>query len=339
MLLFKIESMKVNFFFVITFLILSIGFSQTSYKMDRHIKPENLRIGDTISIIAPSGVLKDYEEYMQKSISLMESWGLNVVLGSTIYESYGHFSSTDINREKDFQDEIDDNKIKAIWCARGGYGAMRIIDNINYDNLLKNPKWVVGYSDITAIHNDIHNLGVESLHGVMCKSLEDISVGDDSINKLKDILFEEGELEYIIEGHEYNIIGEASGKLVGGNLTLLQSLLQSKSSIDTTNKIIFIEDVGEYLYHIDRMLHSLKRADYFSKCSGLIVGDFTDIKKNETKFGKNLYEIINEIVEDYNFPVMYGFPAGHGQQNLPLIFGRNVQISVSENISEIRFSN
>ena len=331
--------MKVNFFFVITFLILSIGFSQTSYKMDRHIKPENLKIGDTISIIAPSGVLKDYEEYMQKSIGLMESWGLNVVLGSTIYESYGHFSSTDINREKDFQNAIDDNKIKAIWCARGGYGAMRIIDNINYDNLLKNPKWVIGYSDITAIHNDIHNLGVESLHGVMCKSLEDISVDDDSINKLKDILFEEGELKYIIEGHEYNIIGEASGKLVGGNLTLLQSLLQSKSSIDTTNKIIFIEDVGEYLYHIDRMLHSLKRADYFSKCSGLIVGDFTDIKKNETKFGKNLYEIINEIVEDYNFPVMYGFPAGHGQQNLPLIFGRNVQISVSENISEIRFSN
>ena len=331
--------MKVNFFFVITFFILSLGFSQTSYKMDRLIKPENLKIGDTISIIAPSGVLKDYDKYMDKSINLMESWGLNVVLGSTIYESYGHFSSADINREKDFQNAIDDNKIKAIWCARGGYGAMRIIDNINYENLLKYPKWVIGYSDITAIHNDIHNLGVESLHGVMCKSLEDISVDDDSINKLKDILFEEGELEYIIEGHEYNIIGEASGKLVGGNLTLLQSLLQSKSSIDTTNKIIFIEDVGEYLYHIDRMLHSLKRADYFSKCSGLIVGDFTDIKKNETKFGKNLYEIINEIVEDYNFPVMYGFPAGHGQQNLPLIFGRNVQISVSENISEIRFSN
>ena len=331
--------MKVNFFFVITFLILSIGFSQTSYKMDRHIKPENLKIGDTISIIAPSGVLKDYEQYMEKSISLMESWGLNVVLGSTIYETYGHFSSTDINREKDFQKAIDDNKIKAIWCARGGYGAMRIIDNINYDNLSKNPKWVIGYSDITAIHNDIHNLGVESLHGVMCKSLEDISVDDDSISKLKDILFEEGELNYIIERNEYNIIGEASGKLVGGNLTLLQSLLQSKSSIDTTNKIIFIEDVGEYLYHIDRMLHSLKRADYFSKCSGLIVGDFTDIKKNETKFGKNLHEIINEIVEEYNIPVMYGFPAGHGEKNLPLIFGRNVQIIVSENKSEIRFSN
>ena len=331
--------MKVNFFFVITFLIHSIGFSQTSYKMDRHIKPKNLKIGDTISIIGPSGVLKDYEQYMEKSIGLMESWGLNVVLGSTIYESYGHFSSTDINREKDFQNAIDDNKIKAIWCARGGYGAMRIIDNINYDNLLKNPKWVIGYSDITAIHNDIHNLGVESLHGVMCKSLEDISVDDDSINKLKDILFEEGELKYIIERNEYNIIGEASGKLVGGNLTLLQSLLQSKSSIDTTNKIIFIEDVGEYLYHIDRMLHSLKRADYFSKCSGLIVGDFTEIKKNETKFGKNLHEIINEIVEEYNIPVMYGFPAGHGEKNLPLIFGRNVQIIVSENKSEIRFSN
>ena len=287
--------MKVNFFFVITFLILSIGFSQTSYKMDRHIKPENLKIGDTISIIAPSGVLKDYEQYMQKSISLMESWGLNVVLGSTIYESYGHFSSTDSNRAKDFQNAIDDNTIKAIWCARGGYGAMRIIDNINYDNLLKNPKWVIGYSDITAIHNDIHNLGVESLHGVMCKSLEDISMNDDSIKKLKDIIFEEGELKYIIDGNEYNKTGEASGKLVGGNLTLLQSLLQSKSSIDTTNKIIFIEDVGEYLYHIDRMLHSLKRADYFSKCSGLIVGDFTDIKKMKQNLEKICMKLLTKL--------------------------------------------
>ena len=331
--------MKVNFFFVITFFILSLGFSQTSYKMDRLIKPENLKIGDTISIIAPSGVLKDYDKYMDKSINLMESWGLNVVLGSSIYDNYGHFSSADINREKDFQNAIDDNKIKAIWCARGGYGAMRIIDNINYENLLKYPKWVIGYSDITAIHNEIHNLGVESIHGVMCKSLEDISVEDDSIKKLKDIIFGDGELSYIIEGNKYNIPGIADGKLVGGNLTLLQSLLQSKSSIDTTNKIIFIEEVGEYLYHIDRMLHSLKRADYFSKCSGLIVGDFTDIKKNETKFGKNLYEIINEIVEEYNFPVIYGFSAGHGHKNLPLIFGRNVEITVSKNKSEIRFSN
>lgn len=331
--------MKVNFFFVVTFFILSLGFSQISHKMDKLIKPKNLKIGDTISIIAPSGVLKDYDEYMYKSISLMESWGLNVVLGSNIYDSYGHFSSSDANRQKDFQNAIDDNKIKAIWCARGGYGAMRIIDKINYDNLLKHPKWVIGYSDITAIHNDIHNLGVESLHGVMSKSLEDISVDDESIKKLKDIIFGKGELHYVIESNKYNITGEASGKLVGGNLTLLQSLLESKSSIDTTNKIVFIEEVGEYLYHIDRMLHSLKRADYFSKCSGLIVGDFTDIRKNETKFGKNLYEIINEIVKEYNFPVIYGFPAGHGQKNLPLIFGRNVEISVSKNKSEIRFSN
>ena len=331
--------MKVNFFFVVTFFILSLGFSQISHKMDKLIKPKNLKIGDTISIIAPSGILKDYDEYMYKSISLMESWGLNVVLGSNIYDSYGHFSSSDANRQKDFQNAIDDNKIKAIWCARGGYGAMRIIDKINYDNLLKHPKWVIGYSDITAIHNDIHNLGVESLHGVMSKSLEDISVDDESIKKLKDIIFGKGELHYVIESNKYNITGEASGKLVGGNLTLLQSLLESKSSIDTTNKIVFIEEVGEYLYHIDRMLHSLKRADYFSKCSGLIVGDFTDIRKNETKFGKNLYEIINEIVKEYNFPVIYGFPAGHGQKNLPLIFGRNIEINVSKNKSEIKFSN
>ena len=331
--------MKVNFFFIVTFFTLSLGFSQISHKMDKLTRPKNLKIGDTISIIAPSGVLKDYDEYMDKSISLMESWGLNVVLGSNIYDSYGHFSSSDANRQKDFQNAIDDNKIKAIWCARGGYGTMRIIDKINYDNLLKHPKWVIGYSDITAIHNDIHNLGVESLHGVMSKSLEDISVDDESIKILKDIIFGKGDLHYVIESNKYNITGEASGKLVGGNLTLLQSLLQSKSSIDTTNKIIFIEEVGEYLYHIDRMLHSLKRADYFSKCSGLIVGDFTDIRKNETEFGKNLHEIINEIVKEYNFPVIYGFPAGHGQKNFPLIFGRNVEINVSKNKSEIRFSN
>ena len=172
----------------------------------------------------------------------------------------------------------------------------------------------------------------------MCKSLEDISVDDESIKKLKDIIFGKGELHYVIESNKYNITGEASGKLVGGNLTLLQSLLESKSSIDTNNKSVFIEEVGEYLYHIDRMLISLKRAGYFDNCKGLIVGDFTDMRKNTTPFGRNLKELILDIVGEYDFPVSFGFPAGHGEKNYPMILGREINLEVSKQQSIINFS-
>ena len=328
--------------FGIIFLILFLNnlnlFSQliTNNKL---IKPEYLKKGDTVAIVAPSGVLKNYKGYMLKAKELLKSWGLEVSIGENVFNDNGHFAGTDNQRSADFQLALDDKSIKAIWCARGGYGAMRVIDNLNFEKYKENPKWIIGYSDITAVHNDLHNNKSESIHGIMCKSLEKIDVdNNESISLLKKTLFGE-KLSYTIEGNNYNIEGNSNGQLIGGNLTLLQCLLGSESSIDTDGKILFIEDLGEYLYHIDRMLISLKRAGYFDNCKGLIVGDFTDMRKNTTPFGRNLKELILDIVREYDFPVSFGFPAGHGEKNYPMILGREINLEVSKQQSTINFSN
>ena len=328
--------------FGIIFLILFLNnlnlFSQ-SITNNKLIKPEYLKKGDTVAIVAPSGVLKNYNAYILKAKELLKSWELEVVIGENVFNDNGHFAGTDNQRSADFQLALDDKSIKAIWCARGGYGAMRVIDNLNFEKYKENPKWIIGYSDITAIHNDLHNNKSESIHGIMCKSLEKIDVdNNESISLLKKTLFGE-KLSYTIEGNNYNIEGNSNGQLIGGNLTLLHCLLGSESSIDTNGKILFIEDLGEYLYHIDRMLISLKRAGYFDNCKGLIVGDFTDIRKNTTPFGRNLKELILDIVREYDFPVSFGFPAGHGEKNYPMILGREINLEVSKQQSTINFSN
>jgi muramoyltetrapeptide carboxypeptidase len=328
--------------FGIIFLILFLNnlnlFSQ-SIPSNKLIKPEYLKKGDTVAIVAPSGVLKNYNGYILKAKELLKSWELEVVIGENVFNDNGHFAGTDNQRSADFQLALDDKAIKAIWCARGGYGAMRVIDNLNFEKYKENPKWIIGYSDITAIHNDLHNNKSESIHGIMCKSLEKIDVdNNESISLLKKTLFGE-KLSYTIEGNNYNIEGNSNGQLIGGNLTLLHCLLGSESSIDTDGKILFIEDLGEYLYHIDRMLISLKRAGYFDNCKGLIVGDFTDMRKNTTPFGRNLKELILDIVKEYDFPVSFGFPAGHGEKNYPMILGREINLEVSKQQSTINFSN
>ena len=328
--------------FGIIFLILFLNnlnlFSQ-SIPNNKLIKPEYLKKGDTVAIVAPSGVLKNYNGYILKAKELLKSWELEVIIGENVFNDNGHFAGTDNQRSADFQLALDDKAIKAIWCARGGYGAMRVIDNLNFEKYKENPKWIIGYSDITAIHNDLHNNKSESIHGIMCKSLEKIDVdNNESISLLKKTLFGE-KLSYTIEGNNYNIEGNSNGQLIGGNLTLLHCLLGSESSIDTDGKILFIEDLGEYLYHIDRMLISLKRAGYFDNCRGLIVGDFTDMRKNTTPFGRNLKELILDIVKEYDFPVSFGFPAGHGEKNYPMILGREINLEVSKQQSTINFSN
>ena len=328
--------------FGIIFLILFLNnlnlFSQ-SITNNKLIKPEYLKKGDTVAIVAPSGVLKNYNAYILKAKELLKSWELEVVIGENVFNDNGHFAGTDIQRSADFQLALDDKAIKAIWCARGGYGAMRVIDNLNFEKYKENPKWIIGYSDITAIHNDLHNNKSESIHGIMCKSLEKIDVdNNESISLLKNTLFGE-KLSYTIEGNNYNIEGNSNGQLIGGNLTLIHCLLGSESSIDTDGKILFIEDLGEYLYHIDRMLISLKRAGYFDNCKGLIVGDFTDMRKNTTPFGRNLKELILDIVREYDFPVSFGFPAGHGEKNYPMILGREINLEVSKQQSTINFTN
>ena len=329
--------LKSSIIFLILLTIFSFELSSQITSNNKLIKPKYLTPGDTVAIVAPSGVLKNYNNYISKAKELLKDWDLNVVIGENVYNDDGHFAGSDSERILDFQTALDDNSISAIWCARGGYGAMRVIDNLKFEKYKENPKWIIGYSDITAIHSDLHIQKSESIHGLMCKSLEKLDINkDESVKLLKKTLFGNS-LSYQIAGNSYNVEGKASGQLVGGNLTLLHCLLGSKSSIDTKGKILFIEDLGEYLYHIDRMLYSLKRAGYFDNLNGLIVGDFTDLRKNTTPFGRNLNELILDIVNEYKIPVVFGFPAGHGEKNFPMIFGREIELIVSKEGADIKF--
>ena len=330
--------LKFGLIFFILFLNFTFELSSQTSANNKLIKPEYLTKGDTIAIVAPSGVLKNYDNYINKAKELLKSWGLNVIVGKNVFNDDGHFAGTDNERTLDFQNALDDKSIKGIWCARGGYGAVRVIDNLNFEKYKLEPKWIIGYSDITAIHNELHILNSESIHAIMCKSLNELDIDNsESVSLLKKTLFGE-KISYKIKTNSYNIEGSTSGKLVGGNLTLLHCMLGSKSSINTEGKILFIEDLGEYLYHIDRMLYSLKRAGYFDNLNGLIVGDFTDLRKNTTPFGRNLKELILEIVSDYNIPVLFDFPAGHGKENFPLILGRDIELIVEKEDSKIIFS-
>ena len=329
-----------------TFIYISIisnmnVFSQSDIKSSNLLKtqliqPEYLKSGDTISIIAPSGVLNNFDNKITKAINIFKSWGLNVVIGNHIFDKNGHFAGTDKNREKDFQKALDNKNIKAIWCARGGYGAVRIIDNLNFDSYLKNPKWIIGFSDITVIHNKLNLLNSESIHAMMITGFDDIDQNNDSLSKLKNVLFGDN-LSYSINSNKNNKTGKSEGILVGGNLTLIQSTIGSKTELKMKDKILFIEEIGEYAYHIDRMLHSLKRADYFENCRGLIVGQISDVKKNTTDFGRSINEIILDILDEYNFPIMFDFPAGHEKTNFPIILGRKVILDVSKSKSKVIF--
>jgi muramoyltetrapeptide carboxypeptidase len=302
------------------------------------IQPELLKSGDTISILAPSGVLNNFDKKIEKAINIFKSWGLNVVLGNHIYDKNGHFAGTDKNREKDFQKALDNKNIKAIWCARGGYGAVRIIDKLNFDNYLKNPKWIIGFSDITVIHNKLNFLNSESIHAMMITGFEDIGQNNDSLSKLKNVLFGDS-LSYSITSNKNNKTGKSEGIIVGGNLTLIQSTIGSKTELKMKDKILFIEEIGEYAYHIDRMLYSLKRAGYFENCKGLIVGQISDVKKNTTDFGRSINELILDVLDEYNFPILFDFPAGHEKTNFPIILGRKVILEVSKSDSKVIFYN
>jgi len=331
-----------------TFIYISIisnmnVFSQSDIKQSNVLKtqliqPESLKSGDTISILAPSGVLNNFDNKITKAINIFKSWGLNVVLGNHIYDKNGHFAGTDKNREKDFQKALDNKNIKAIWCARGGYGAVRIIDKLNFDNYLKNPKWIIGFSDITVIHNKLNFLNSESIHAMMITGFEDIGQNNDSLSKLKNVLFGDS-LSYSITSNKNNKTGKSEGIIVGGNLTLIQSTIGSKTELKMKDKILFIEEIGEYAYHIDRMLYSLKRAGYFENCKGLIVGQISDVKKNTTDFGRSINELILDVLDEYNFPILFDFPAGHEKTNFPIILGRKVILDVSKPDSKVIFYN
>lgn len=307
---------------------------------EKLITPAYLQKGDTITILAPAGILKTSRQaVILEAKQLAESWGLHVVIGKNIFNQGNHFSGTDAERASDFQKALDNPSIKAIWAARGGYGSVRILDKLDYTQFLKHPKWIIGYSDITAFHNHIHNLGVESIHGMMATSLESTPEEiTETISSFKKVLFGD-KIAYTIPASEYNktnTLTTIEGQLIGGNLAILTSMLGSKSQLNTEGKILFIEEIGEYKYAIDRMLQSLKRAHYFTDVKAVIVGDMSSVKKNTTKWGSSIEQLILDVIPN-DIPVVFDFPAGHEADNRALIFGRSIQLSIGNNESSIVF--
>jgi muramoyltetrapeptide carboxypeptidase len=296
------------------------------------IQPNYLQKGDTVAIV--STARKISSDKIIPAIKLLENWGLSVAIGNTIGAEEHQFAASHEKRIEDFQQLLNNPNIKAIWCARGGYGTVRLIDKLDFSEFKKHPKWIIGYSDITVLHNHIHNLGIETLHATMPINIENNS--KQSIETLKKSLFGKN-LFYEIPADEKNKLGNATGELVGGNLSVLYSLLGSKSSIKTKGKILFIEDLDEYLYHIDRMMINLKRNGYFSNLKGLIVGGMTNMHDNEIPFGKTAEEIILDIVSEYNFPVIFDFPAGHFDDNRALILGRKIELNVTPEKAMLKF--
>lgn len=323
-------------------LIISLMFASVNAQENQKlITPPYLKAGDTVVMIAPAGILKNKKEILDKAKVLAESWGLKFVYGKNIFNKNHHFAGTDKERSQDFQGALDNPNIKAIWCGRGGYGSVRVLDRLDYTKFLENPKWIIGYSDITAFHSHFHNLNVETLHAMMGTSMqdkpEDIS---ETISSFKKALFGE-KISYVVDSSKYNREGSAKGELVGGNIALLASMLGSKSQISTDGKILFIEEIGEYKYSIDRMLQSLKRAGYFDNLKGLIVGDISRIKTNSTPWGSPIEQLILDVVKEYNFPVLFRFPAGHEPDNRALIFGRKIQLTVNSGSKQsiVEFTN
>ena len=288
--------------------------------------PPYLKTGDTIGIVSMAG--RCNKEHLQTAVEVFNSWGLKVEQSENIFNYENQFASSDENRLADLNSMIENDKIKAIISLRGGYGSVRLLEKINYKKLAENPKWIIGFSDITAIHSAIAiKSNIKSLHATMPVNFD--STHKNSLDTLHKALFGE-KVEYRTPNNELNRIGKAKGELVGGNLSVLYSLRGTEYDIDTKGKILFIEDLNEYLYHLDRMMMNFKLGEKLADLKGLIIGAFSDMQDNETKFGKNAYEIILDAVKDYNYPIIFDFKAGHIKENNALIFGQEVEIDVSK---------
>ena len=288
------------------------------------ILPPYLKKGDTVAIIATARKIS--KEEIQPAVTFFESYGLSVLLGKNLFESSNQYAGTDLQRAEDLQRALNDKNIKAIVIARGGYGTIRLMEHVDFTEFKKCPKWVVGYSDVTVLHSAIHNIGVATLHAIMPLNFSKNQEATRSL--IKALLGKLTEIE--TEENYSNIEGTTSGKLVGGNLSLLYALSGTPYDIDTRDKILFIEDLDEYLYHLDRMMMQLKLSGKLSCLKGLIVGGMTDMKDNAIPFGKLPEEIILDAVRDYNYPVCFDFPAGHIDKNLAMYFGREVELTVND---------
>lgn len=302
------------------------------------IKPPYLKNGDKIAIVSTARSVSKLD--LKPALALIKKWGFQAILGKSIGAQENQFAGSDNLRATDFQEMLDNPEIKAIWCAKGGYGTVRIIDKLDFSKFIKNPKWIIGYSDVTVLHSHIHNFKVASIHAQMPVEIDKkTNKTTDSIRKL--LLGEEYSISInnTTKNKVFNRLGKAKGELVGGNLSILFSLCGSNSAIKTDGKILFIEDLDEYLYHIDRMIINLKRNGMFKNLAGLIVGGMTKMNDNTMPFGKTALQIISEGVNEFDFPVCFDFPAGHLEDNRALIMGNEVEFEVQSSITNLRFLN
>jgi len=295
--------------------------------------PPKLKKGDKVAIVSPAK--KIAAERIENAVNIFESWGLKTMTGRNVLARDNYFAGSDEERIADFQEMLDDSEVKAIVCARGGYGTIRIVDKLDFTRFSKNPKWIVGFSDITVLHSHIaRHFGIETIHAPMPLDYSDER--DTSVEMLRRILFGE-KVDYEFDTDFLSRKGQCRGEMVGGNLSVIYSLNGSVSEIDTDKKILFIEEVGENLYHFDRMIQNLKRAGKFENLNGLVVGHLSGMKDNDdsTAFNKSARQIIREAVDGYDFPVCYGFPAGHEKNNKAFIHGREVSLIVGDEKSRL----
>ncbi|HYX05487.1 MAG TPA: LD-carboxypeptidase [Bacteroidales bacterium] len=298
--------------------------------------PEYLKKGDKVGIIAPARKIS--KEEIEPAFRMLESWGLHIVNGKSLFKASDQFAGTDEERATDLQQMIDDVSVRAIICCRGGYGTVRLFDKVNFVSFFEAPKWLVGFSDITVLHSLLHSLyDAVTLHAQMPINFPKNGIINDSVESLRKALFGET-ITYQANPNPLNRTGLATGTLIGGNLSVLASLSGTLLDIDTSNKILFIEDLDEYLYHVDRMMINLKLSGKLTNLKGLIVGGMTGMRDNEIPFGKTAEEIIREAVEEFEYPVCFNFPAGHQEPNMALYLGREIEMNVTEELSVIEYT-
>lgn len=289
--------------------------------------PSTLQQGDRIRIVAPAGLV--LKEKVLPGIELLQETGYEVLIGRHVFGRYFQYAGTDEERLADLQEAFNDPKTRAIICARGGYGSVRIIEKLDFAPLLKHPKWLAGFSDITILHAVLNKLPMASVHGAMPGSYLENMKPEKSFLSLMEALTS-GNSFVKMEPNPFNRSGKASGELVGGNLSLLYNLQGTPWQQDTRGKILFIEDVAEYLYHLDRMMQNLRLSGQLKDLSGLVVGGFSNMKDNDSPFGKSAFEIIREAVHSYDFPVCFDLPAGHIPKNISLILGAPYKLVVGD---------
>ncbi|MCR5888520.1 LD-carboxypeptidase [Hymenobacter sp. J193] len=290
------------------------------------ISPAPLRSGDQVAIVCTAR--KASHEELAAAVATLESWGLRVVLGESTNVAHHQFGGDDEVRRRDLQEQLDNPAIRAILVARGGYGTPRIIDQIDFSRFGQDPKWVAGFSDVTTLHCHLLRLGYQSIHGVMPIFFHQEG-STESVDSLRRTLFGEG-VRYEVPAHQQNQLGTATGELVGGNLSMLQTLTGTASDVSTAGRILFLEDIDEYLYAIDRMLVHLDRTGKLHDLAGMVVGHFTNPQDNATPYGQTPNEIIGQYAAMYGFPVAHGFPVGHEARNMALVVGREARLTVED---------